>query len=98
MCGRKREPIRQAARTGEDSSYTGETVSLGTESRSSTRPTCSGKYQFPFWLLWLIWPLAGLIKLVIPWLAGGLVLVGQSVLPLWPVVLIAIGLLLLRRR
>lgn len=95
MCGRKRERRSQIE---DSSSYTGATISLNAESRTTAGPSCSRKYHFPFWLLWLIWPLAGLLKVVIPSLATALAIAAQWTLPLWPLLLIAIGLFLLRRR
>jgi hypothetical protein len=56
--------------------------------------------HFPWWTLWLIWPLIGLAKAVAPTLLGAIGAVSQWYVPLLPVLLIVLGaaLLLARRR
>ena len=79
--------------------YTGETINLGSE----RVPTAAAKSRqcanssFPFWTLWLIWPLFGLLKGALPFIAGSVAVLSQFVMLLLPLVLIVIGIMLLRR-
>jgi hypothetical protein len=47
--------------------------------------------------MWLIWPLFGLLKGALPFIAGSVAVLGQFVMLLLPLVLIVIGIMLLRR-
>ena len=94
MC--RRQTIQAAAVT-ED--YEGETIRFdpqrGPEQRSKLRHHCGG---FPWWTLWLIWPLIGVLKWSVPLLLGVVAGLGEITLPLIPVLMIVVGLLLLVRR
>lgn len=93
MC--KRRTMRAAATRP----YEGRTIRFeprrDPERRSGSRHHCGG---FPWWTLWLIWPLIGLLKWSAPLLLGVVAGMGQLTLPLIPVLMIVLGLLLLRRR
>lgn len=56
--------------------------------------------HFPWWTLWLIWPLIGVAKAVAPAMADAWVWISQVTVPLLPAILIVLGaaLLLARRR
>lgn len=79
--------------------YEGETIRFdpqsSMESSAQSRRHCG---SFPWWTLWLIWPLIGLLKWSAPLLLGVVAGLGQLTVPLIPVLLIVLGLLLLRRR
>jgi hypothetical protein len=101
MCGRKTPKQLQTATAGP---YEGKTKRLDPGSVSQLehyggRPTWK---HVPCWAWWLIWPLIELGKLmfrvvtttgavVVDWLAS------VSLLQLWPIALIVIGLVLLRQ-
>ena len=103
MCGHKKSHKR-AERTPERP-YEGETIRLGGQGETTFEPAHvqpSWKHV-PWWTLWLIWPLFGVLKPLVQTVAvaGAAVLdllVPISLLQLWPLALILIGLLLLRRR
>ena len=100
MCGHHKHTRRSDAttdETGQPRTYTGETISLRSErmAQSGMRWQRGG---FPFWMLWLIWPLIGALKAAAPALIGGAAAVAQLTVSLWPVALIILGILLLRRR
>lgn len=94
MC--KRRTIQAAAVM---EAYEGETIRFdprrGLEQRSKSRHHCGG---FPWWTLWLIWPLIGVLKWSVPLLFGVVAGLGEITVPLIPVLMIVVGLLLLRRR
>ncbi len=96
MCGRRHV---QPGTTTTGESYTGETVDLSRQARATAGThqavmRCGG---FPWWTLWLIWPLIILLKTTIPLIVGYLAVLAQVIVPLIPVLLIIIGILLLRR-
>jgi hypothetical protein len=101
MCGPKRRTADAAgAETRSDESYEGATIRLGSE-QALIRPTKSCGWHgggFPWWTIWLIWPLMGLIKTSAPAIITGVTAVAQLSVPLLPLLLIVIGLWLLRRR
>lgn len=94
MC--KRRTMQAAVAT---EPYEGETIRFDPQGRlegsARSRRHCGG---FPWWTLWLIWPLIGLLKWSVPLLLGVVAGLGQLTVPLIPVLLIVLGLLLLRRR
>lgn len=98
MCGHKRRSMEQAeTRSGE--SYEGATIRLGSEQtllRQGNRYSWRG--GFPWWTIWLIWPLVGLIKATAPAIMTSVQAVAQLSVPLAPLALIVIGLWLLWRR
>jgi hypothetical protein len=94
MC--KRHTMRTATVT---QPYEGETIRLGAKRYSEYEPKAAGHCGgFPWWTLWLIWPLIGLLKASVPLLIGVVAGIGEITLPLVPLLLIVCGLLLLRRR
>ncbi len=103
MC-KPRTQSSEPHRSTEERAYEGETVRLDPNQAPAMGRTMQWRRGgFPWWSLWLIWPLFGLIK----WLvvaAAGLVTNVAGALPepalftLWPVALIVIGLVLLRRK
>ena len=96
MCGRRHV---QSETTTADETYTGETVDLSRQERATAGAHQAVMWRgFPWWTLWLIWPLIILLKTTIPLLAGGLTALAQLSVPLVPILLIVIGILLLRRR
>src|SRR5688572_28521826 len=62
MCGHKK--MRKHERTAETGSYEGETIRLGTPAEATGVQSGAGRSwkHVPWWTLWLIWPLFGLIK------------------------------------
>lgn len=87
MCGKKRQ--RMVNEYGE--SYEGQTTQLNQDNTHYHRPsTCR---TFPWWTLWLIWPLIGLLKGLSGALLAGWLALGAIAVPLN--VLVAIGLILL---
>lgn len=94
MC--KRRTMQPVAAT---QPYEGETIRFDSQ-RVSEREAGSSHHcgGFPWWTLWLIWPLIGLLKWSVPLLLGVVGSLGQITVPLIPVVLIVLGLILLRRR
>ncbi len=97
MCGRRHVQLET---TPADESYTGETVDLSRQARTTAGAHQAAMWRggFPWWTLWLIWPLILLLKTTIPFIAGSLAALAQISVPLVPVLLIVIGILLLRRR
>lgn len=80
--------------------YTGATVQLRSEAARSVegqrRQRC--RSSFPWWTLWLIWPLIGVAKMALPMLLNAGIVISQIGVPLLiPLALIVIGVLLLRR-
>ncbi len=103
MCGYKKSHKR-AERTPEHP-YEGKTIRLGEQGEATFEPAHAQPSwkHVPWWALWLIWPLFGLLKPLDQAVAeAGAVLIDLltplSLLPLWPAALILIGLLLLRWR
>ena len=84
--------------------YEGQTIRMSDADGASVerRRACEGR-SFPWWSLWLIWPLIGVAKWLVPLYLGaiGASLAQLSAAGLAPVVaiaLIVIGLLLIGRR
>ena len=77
--------------------YEGETIHLNSEQALKMERTHT-RHCFPWWTLWLIWPLIGLFKWVLPLLVGAIGGLMEITIPLLPVLLIILGLFLLRRR
>ena len=103
MCGHKKSHKR-AERT-QERPYEGETIRLGGQGETTFEPAHAQPSwkHVPWWALWLIWPLFGLLKPLVQTVAEvGTALLDLltpiSLLPLWPAALILIGLLLLRWR
>jgi polyferredoxin len=102
MCKFWRTPTDTRAATGE--SYEGETMRLnGQQAALMMRP--QWQRGFPWWALWLIWPVIGLVKWLAPLVAGAAVglldLLRQPItleISLLPVVLIVLGVALVLRR
>lgn len=97
MCKRQAKSVEFRERPV--AAYTGETINLSSErvptATSKSRQCASG--GFPFWTLWLIWPLFGLLKGALPFITSSVAVLSQVVMLLLPVVLVVIGIMLLRR-
>lgn len=109
MCGRHRkyEEVSNERVEKPAGAYEGETVRLGTYQpvQSVQRKQFHFHGGFPWWTLWLIWPLFGVIKGVFGALGAtattlfaSLPTFAISTSAIWPIALIVIGLLILRRR
>ena len=89
-----------------EGAYEGETVRLDTQREGQeARPETGRHGHFPWWTLWLIWPLVGLVKWLVPVLlatigavAGALSQLSAPAFGPWPILLIVVGIILLRRR
>ena len=95
MCGKKRQ--RVVNQYGE--SYEGETTQLRAFVRQERR---SAWHAFPWWTLWLIWPLMGLLKgasgaLVAGWLALGTFAVPLNMLLAVGLIIVGVALLVRQR-
>ena len=109
MCKHKRylsdQPMMAAMAT--DGAYEGQTVRLDSRDRVShqrrERHSCAGHGRFPWWTLWLIWPLVGLAKWFVPLYFGAITaslaqLSTAGIAPFMAIALIVIGLVLIGRR
>ena len=107
MCGKHKQERREqmvAPRTG----YEGKTIRLGEARANQAAPAHATPFNwghFPWWTLWLIWPLIGLMKGVVAagasllWATAEIVgMIGIQALNFWPLLLIALGLWLWSRR
>ena len=89
-----------------EGAYEGETVRLDTQRKGQEDRRETGRHgHFPWWTLWLIWPLVGLVKWLVPVLLGVIAGVAEALTQLptpafgpWPILLIVAGIILLRRR
>jgi hypothetical protein len=79
-------------------SYTGETRRLDHQAHmGSTFRLAAGRGGVPWWTLWLLWPLIGVIKAAGPVVWSGIAALSQVTVPLLPLVLVVVVLVLLRR-
>jgi hypothetical protein len=104
MCKRKHYQIDQPALAAEGA-YEGQTMRLDSRGGGSQerRHSCRQAGKFPWWTLWLIWPLIGLAKWFVPLYSGavgaGLArLSAAGLAPFVAIALIAVGLVLIGRR
>ena len=104
MCRRHIKATEMRTATAEGP-YEGETVRLGTQHDGQAAQGIARHGHFPWWSLWLIWPLFGLVKWLVPALRAGIAAVAGTLseLPLlaagpWPILLIVVGIMLLRRK
>jgi hypothetical protein len=103
MCKRKRYQVDQPALATEGA-YEGQTMRLDPRGGSHDRGhSCRQAGGFPWWTLWLIWPLIGLAKWFVPLYVGaigaGLArLSAAGLAPFVAIALIALGLVLIGRR
>jgi hypothetical protein len=90
-----------------EGAYEGQTVRLDSHDRvlhqRRERGSCGGHGSFPWWTLWLIWPLIGLAKWFVTLYLGAITvgltqLSANGVVPFVAIALIVIGLVLIRRR
>jgi hypothetical protein len=90
-----------------EGAYEGQTVRL--DARDSTRTEryaqrAAGRHgSFPWWTLWMIWPLLALAKWFVPLYAGAVAAVFAGIsafgaAPIVAIALIIVGLLLIRRK
>ena len=96
MCKRR---IRETPGTMTRGIYTGETHRLDEQAHTgSALGIATWRRGFPWWMLWLIWPVLGVLKAAVPVFWGGLAALSQMSVPLLPLVLIGIVLVVLWRR
>jgi hypothetical protein len=101
MCSRKRSTRRERA-PQEFGPYDGRTVSLSGAGASQIerQGRCAGA-RFPWWSLWMIWPLVALVKWTVPLYAGAAAALvgslGMALNTLVALALIVAGLVLIRR-
>lgn len=95
MCGRSKRARVDEPRP-QQHAYEGETVRFDRRTDGDLRSVARMQH-FPWWTLWLIWPLIGVIKASAPVVLATLGAWGQISVPLLPLVLIAIGALVLLR-
>jgi hypothetical protein len=98
MCKRKHYLSEQAIMAAEGA-YEGQTVRLASRDHASheqrERHSCTGHGGFPWWTLWLIWPLIGVAKWFVPLYLGA---ISAGLAPIAAVALIVIGLVLIGRQ
>ena len=106
MCKRKRYMLDQPMMATEGG-YEGQTVRLDPRDVVSHERRDQHAYGrhggFPWWTLWLIWPLIGLVKWFVPLYLGAITggigqLSAAGVAPFVALALIIIGLVLIGRR
>lgn len=91
--------IRETQGTMTGGSYTGETHRLDQPAQGgSALGIAAWRGGSPWWILWLIWPVFGVLKAAVPVFWGGLAALSQVTVPLLPLVLIGIVLVLIWRR
>jgi Mn2+/Fe2+ NRAMP family transporter len=99
MC--KRHAYSPQARLASEGAYEGRTVRLDPRQDTGEGRQASSRGHFPWWMLWLIWPLMMLAKLVLPLALATIGAIGGALagpgMTLVAVLMIAIGLLLLLR-
>lgn len=96
MC-RRRTMDTQGA-TARDS-YTGATRRLDHQAPMG-RPLRLAAWRggVPWWTLWLVWPLIGVLKAAVPAIWSGTAALSQVTVPLLPLVVVVGVLVVLRRR
>jgi hypothetical protein len=106
MCKHKSYRIHRPMIAAEGA-YEGQTMRLDPRDIVSNerrdRQACGRHASFPWWTLWLIWPLIGLAKWFVPLYLGAITAViaqlnTAGVAPFLAIALIVIGLVLIRRR
>jgi len=106
MCKRKSYLVDQSTMATEVG-YEGQTVRLdsrdGISHERRDHHFCGWHGSFPWWTLWLIWPLIGLAKWIVPLYLGAVTyglaqLSAAGVAPFAAIALIVIGLALIGRR
>lgn len=96
MC-KRRTTATQGALARE--SYTGATRRLDHQAaRGGTLRLAAGRGGVPWWTLWLLWPLFGVLKAAGPVVWSGMAALSQVTVPLLPLVVVVGVLVLLRRR
>ena len=104
MCGKHKWSQSERSAVAQEG-YEGKTIRLGEEQPGGPAQGASIHWhRFPWWTLWLIWPLFGLIKGAVVAVSGmvgaaatQLAEISVGALSFWPLLLILLGLLLLRR-
>jgi hypothetical protein len=106
MCKRK-SYLSDQPKLATEGAYEGQTVRLdsrdGVAHERRQRHSCGGHGGFPWWTLWLIWPLIGLAKWFVPLYLGAFTaamaqLSAAGIAPFVALALIVIGLVLVGRR
>jgi hypothetical protein len=105
MCKRKRYLLDQPMIA--EGGYEGQTIPLNTRDDAwgerREQRGCGRHGGFPWWTLWLIWPLIGVVKWFVPLYLGALTaglaqLSTAGAAPLVAIALIVIGLVLIGRK
>jgi hypothetical protein len=84
--------------------YEGQTIRLNARATGDSESgSANHRASFPWWVLWLIWPLIGLVKWFVPLYASAATLVfaqlgAAGAAPFVAIVLIVAGLVLIGRR
>src|SRR5690349_5598422 len=100
MCKRRTHRLDMPIIAAEGA-YEGQTLRLdsrdGIPAQRSERKACAGQASFPWWTLWLIWPLIGLAKWFAPLYLGTLTAIvtqlsAAGAAPFVAFALIAVGL------
>jgi hypothetical protein len=105
MCKHKNQRIDMPILAAEGA-YEGRTMRLDRADRSVDRRSehgSAGRGGFPWWTLWLVWPLIGLAKWFVPLYIGAVTPIGAQLsaagaAPFVAFALIAVGLVLIFRR
>jgi hypothetical protein len=64
----------------------------------NTLRLAAGRGGFPWWTLWLLWPLIGVLKAAVPAVWSGVATLSQVTVPLLPMVVVVGVLVVLWRR
>ncbi len=95
MCRRKTMDTRLAM--GRES-YTGATRRLDHQApMGNTLRLAAWRGSFPWWTLWLLWPLFGVLKAAVPAVWSGVAALSQVTVPLLALVVVGVLVVLWRR-
>ena len=105
LCIARRIPSMCKRRTSETyatptrDGYTGETRRLDLHApMGSALRFAAGRGGVPWWTLWLLWPLFGVLKAAVPVVWSGIAALSQVTVPLLPLIVVVGVLLVLWRR
>jgi hypothetical protein len=102
MCRRKSYRIDSSTLAAEGA-YEGQTMRLDQRDIANVERRVNWRRGFPWWMLWLIWPLIGLTKWFVPLYVGAVTAVftqlsAAGVAPFVAFALIVVGLVLISRK
>ena len=102
MCNRTTHRMDMSAMATEGA-YEGQTVRLDQRDIANVERRVDRHRSFPWWTLWLIWPLIGLAKWFVPLYLGAFTAVVTQLstagaAPIVALALIAVGIVLIRRK